>query len=467
MKHTLALLSLPLITTACVVDQDIATDRGVVADQQISERDLPTWEEYAAAARRSYEGRTFYLVEGDMPVSEKELRERYEMLSAGIFSLPARDVEDRGARKSIVDQHNGSDNVWSPTEAQNLTYCVSTDFGVNYGRAIAEMALATADWETHAGVDFIYVPGHDTNCSNANSAVTFSVRPWNQGGGCAFFPAGGGCVARTVVMNYHDFDTNPSYSDISTLGVYRHELGHVLGLRHEHIRYAQCNWETNDYRALSAYDSDSVMYYPWCSGSTNNTDLEITELDSLGIDEIYPRFGGCGDSIHFIDGPYAGSTNSAPFVKSGTYLDYPVYTQGTWSIYRRANGKWYLDFNDVSESWSGTVAYTLSAAHEPFSASWNKGAASQTDTFELAGGPYSGQTNGTFTLTSAYNGAPVYTRGSWSLYRRGNGEWHVDFNDVSEDWSGTVSYTEDGGRTPWSATWQGSNGPSIAPVCAL
>ena len=466
MKHTLALLSLPFLTTACLTDPGTANDGDVFADQSVDERDLPTWEEYVEAARRSYEGNTFYVVEGDLPVSEKELRERYEMLQAGITSLHVSEAYDLGDQKSIVNQHNGSDDVWTAAEAKNLTYCVSTNFGSNYLRAIAEMEIAANEWEKHADVDFIYVPGHDGNCSNANNAVSFAVRSWNSGGGCAFFPSGEGCVDRTLVMNYTDFDTNPSYSDFSTIGVYKHELGHILGLRHEHIRYSPCQWESTDYRALSPYDSDSVMYYPWCSGSTNEGDLVITDLDSLGVDEIYPRFGSCGDSIHFIDGPYASSTNSAPFVKSGTYLDYPVYTQGTWSIYRRANGKWYLDFNAVDESWSGTVAYTLSASHEPFSATWNNGAASQTDTFELSGGPYSGQTNGTFTLDSAYNGAPVYTRGGWSLYRRGNGEWHLDFNDVDEAWSGTVAYTDDGARTPWRATWNNSS-IGIAPACAL
>ena len=58
-----------------------------------------------------------------------------------------------------------------------------------------------------------------------------------------------------------------------------------------------------------------------------------------------------------------------------TYHDKPVWARVggpyTWSIYQRSSGMWVLDFNDVSEEWSGTVNYGTSAAEWPWETTWN------------------------------------------------------------------------------------------------
>jgi len=74
----------------------------------------------------------------------------------------------------------------------------------------------------------------------------------------------------------------------SLTGVLRHELGHSLGFRHEHTRpEAGTCFENNQWRALTAYDSASVMHYPQCNG-TNNGDLNLTSLDKTGARSLYP-----------------------------------------------------------------------------------------------------------------------------------------------------------------------------------
>jgi hypothetical protein len=85
-------------------------------------------------------------------------------------------------------------------------------------------------------------------------------------------------------MNYSSFPIDAATSQ----GVFRHELGHVLGLRHEHIR-APGTWCTEDtsWRAVTAYDSNSVMHYPWCPGATNVGDLFITASDAAGVKALY------------------------------------------------------------------------------------------------------------------------------------------------------------------------------------
>ena len=183
-----------------------------------------------------------------------------------------------------VNVAGGADDVWSPSEASNLTYCVSNEFGSAKSRMVTEMARATGDLEAAGNFDFIYDASQDSRCTGSNKSVVFAVRPWSSGGACAFFPSGGGCVRKTVVIDLNDLDTNPGYGNVSSEGVLRHELGHVLGLRHEHIRFpgTSCS-ENSSWRAVTAYDSSSMMHYPWCPGGTNNGDLRVTSDDATGI----------------------------------------------------------------------------------------------------------------------------------------------------------------------------------------
>merc|ERR1712194_884783 len=61
-----------------------------------------------------------------------------------------------------------------------------------------------------------------------------------------------------------------------------------------------------------------------------------------------------------------------------TFAGAPVYRRGTswsltWSLYKRSNGKWYLDFNELDDTWAGTVNYALDATDLPFAARFNRG----------------------------------------------------------------------------------------------
>ena len=59
----------------------------------------------------------------------------------------------------------------------------------------------------------------------------------------------------------------------------------------------------------------------------------------------------------------------------------------------------------------------------------------------------------------SYNGNPVFQRTShgidWSLYRRSAGYWVIDFDDVDEQWSGTIAYSGND-ISPVATTWTGS-----------
>lgn len=84
---------------------------------------------------------------------------------------------------------------------------------------------------------------------------------------------------------------DPSYftTSFDQVGVLRHELGHVIGLRHEHIRSGappECPDEsTVNTFPFTAYDPKSVMHY-FCGG-VGTRDLAISDLDKAGIQKLY------------------------------------------------------------------------------------------------------------------------------------------------------------------------------------
>jgi hypothetical protein len=238
----------------------------------------PSFEELREETRRSFEGETYHLVSGDIAVSEQELRAMYDRVYGGGLSSTT--------QHSIVNQVNNRDDKWSAAQAANLTYCVSNEFGANKARAVAEMEAATAAWEAVARVNFVYTSAQDGRCRGSNTRVTFAVRPWTSSGACAFFPSGGGCVRRTLVINLASFPT-PDVPNVQSVGVFRHELGHILGLRHEHTRpeSGTC-FEDTSWRALTPYDSNSVMHYPWCNGNMASS-LSITASDAAGAAALY------------------------------------------------------------------------------------------------------------------------------------------------------------------------------------
>jgi hypothetical protein len=165
---------------------------------------------------------------------------------------------------------------------------VSNTFQARKAEVVTAMRDASGAWAAAANVKFVYDPTQDATCSASNENVVFDVEPVNAGGryaARAFFPDTDR-AQRNVLIEGSAFNI-PSPGTLT--GILRHELGHTIGFRHEHTRpesgATQC-FEDNEWRALTPYDSASVMHYPQCNG-TNTFALTLTDKDKQGVALLY------------------------------------------------------------------------------------------------------------------------------------------------------------------------------------
>lgn len=253
-----------------------------------SETDVLTYEEFKAQAYQEPDSGVWILNGDELIADEESMQVAYD---AYLHSVELAELRADGIgtteQNLIVNRVNGQDDRWPQNIADNLTYCVSqSSFGSRYSTVVNAMAAATAEWEATANVNFVHLSSQDGNCTARNNNVVFDVRQvsTNQYLARAFFPS-------TKRRNRNILISTSSFGNIDpwTLqGVLRHELGHTIGFRHEHTRpESGVCFEDNNWRALTAYDSSSVMHYPQCNG-TQDGDLVLTNLDKTGARALYP-----------------------------------------------------------------------------------------------------------------------------------------------------------------------------------
>jgi hypothetical protein len=247
-----------------------------------------SWDQFRADVYQEPESGVFIVNGDEMIETEAELYSFYERLMA---EQARADLAEDGLGTSedrlIVNTVGGKDDRWSSAQAQNLTYCVSqTSFGSRYNAVVSAMASATGAWESAGKVNFVHSSSQDGNCTKNNTNVVFNVRQVTstQFLARAFFPSSSRS-AREIQIASSSFG---NISPWTLTGVLRHELGHTIGFRHEHTRpEAGTCFENSSWRALTSYDSSSVMHYPQCNG-TQNGDLVLTTKDKSGASALYP-----------------------------------------------------------------------------------------------------------------------------------------------------------------------------------
>lgn len=270
-------LLIAAIITACV-NAPASSATGLRKDVPLS------YEAFKAQAfGETFHGKPtgIFIVDGDTPADgEERLLQYYEKYLSS--------YRNRGGQVSsnmIVATSAGIDRLWSATEKLQLTYCISNEFALNKPQIIQAMAEATQAWKSAANIQYTYLPAQDPGCTVANINVLFDIQLTSGQAYLArsFFPkdARG---SRSIMIDASSFTTR---APLTVPGILRHELGHTLGMRHEHTRpEAGVCFEDNSWRQMTTYDSGSVMHYPQCNG-TGDWSLTLSNLDKFGIASTY------------------------------------------------------------------------------------------------------------------------------------------------------------------------------------
>lgn len=264
-------------------------------------RQPPSWEEFRAHVYQEPDTGIF-IVNGDEPaLSDAGLREYYDRIDK---HASATDQEGLGETQQGLAMIYifGRVTSWSSSEALNLTYCISSaSFGSNYANVVSAMNDAAASWEgTGANINFVHSSSLDASCDNT-TGVIFNVRQTSLQPYLArsFFPKDPRYASELVI----DTSVFGPISPSTVAGVLRHELGHILGFRHEQVRpesLGVCPDEADSFwRPLTAYDSASVMHYPQCNG-TNGGFTNLTSKDALGARALYNTSNPIEQSEFFV-----------------------------------------------------------------------------------------------------------------------------------------------------------------------
>lgn len=232
------------------------------------------------------DGKTYYRVEGDLLLTEQRLLE-YAVYRTNVLA-DERPEDEKQQLVAIVDDNN---RIVRWAKGLILTYSVlKASFAdtTQYQTVVEQMRAATGAWEAACGINFAHLAAFDDGSQPTTPGPLFYVRGENTNGeliAAAFFP-NDPPTERRIIIDPVFFAPSLGFNPV---GVLRHELGHVLGFRHEHIRSEAppiCPDESLDQTIdLTVYDPQSVMHY-FC-GNVGSTELELTELDRQAARSLY------------------------------------------------------------------------------------------------------------------------------------------------------------------------------------
>ena len=278
-----AIASLP----ACIGGEDPGGTPEIPSDAR--------WEAFKRSAIQISDSPVRYIFGGDMlAVGEDGLRREYERYFG---SGSAGDGHGVGVATSplTVDSVNGADVLLETSYADSrggrfdLSYCVQRGTFSASELAAIDTALAQAQdsWSGLVNVYFHHDASQDASCSASNTNVFFNVRGVSGGAffASSFFPHDPRS-ARELLIDDTAFTTTSGGRDFQ--GIMRHETGHTLGFRHEHIWLTGgCTGEDlGDARHVTPYDENSVMHYPQCR-TTGTGGYRQSDRDYEGAVGLY------------------------------------------------------------------------------------------------------------------------------------------------------------------------------------
>lgn len=239
--------------------------------------------------------RTYWVVEGDL------LMDTERILAYAFARAEEAQRSQAGEPMAELDRllaTAGADGRivrWRKGKELTYTVCYDTFQGkdADYQQVVTAMHEATRDWEAACAVKFRHLSQFDKAPPSGQDAPLFDVRRRQQNPdllALAFFPTDPKDL-RHIWLDTAFF--NPKRNPYTMAGVLRHELGHVLGFRHEHIRQG-APLSCKMYREtmanaveLTPFDPTSVMHYQCLGVTTKNPTWQLSAKDRTGAQAIY------------------------------------------------------------------------------------------------------------------------------------------------------------------------------------
>lgn len=293
---------------------DPQADARAVFDAAVANpSDDPAFETFLKSLPSSksvFTGETLYWLEGDLARTRAQVRAYLRARKAEAAGV-SREQERNGELK--LSMRNGEPMCWASSESRALRYAVMKssfdelgDGGLAYRKTIEVMAQATGDWEAvcpGCGLKFTYVPTLDNEPADRlleavmldeiRFLVVYRRNDDPSILASAFFP--GDAAERRIVeiaqAGIELVKATPVTGKLSARGLLRHELGHALGYRHEHMdlpNFNHCRREGGQAANITPLDGISVMFYD-CGrpGKPFGVDDIISPQDEVGHRKVY------------------------------------------------------------------------------------------------------------------------------------------------------------------------------------
>ena len=223
--------------------------------------------------------RQYYVIEGDVLANFQQV---YSWISERSDSSPANKITNS---ELIVLEKGGKKIFWA-ADKRALTYDVDPSTfrsKEDYDQVTKNFEQAARDWEgacSHCRLSIRRVSAQQVISPLFKIVFTESSFDFVA---ASFFP--NDPTDKQVVW------VTPQYftSSFDRVGIFRHEIGHILGYRHTHIvGVPGCAHEDGGWIPLTSdggRDKVSVMHY-FCGGE-GTREMQISETDRLGHQNLY------------------------------------------------------------------------------------------------------------------------------------------------------------------------------------